>query len=212
MARRIVETVPDEVLNRDLERYRQMILELGASDAEIITADNVTIDERVRAKCMYPRCRHYGTNANCPPFSMDPDETKRLASRFRYAIFFRLRVPTKVVADKRSPEEDRELQLQLTARNNILLKIESEAFHDGHYLAVGFGGGACKLTYCHDEECQALKPGQSCRAPYRARASMESVGIDVFHMAARVGWDIYPIGKSPSDAPHASLAGIVFVR
>lgn len=212
MARRIVAEVADEVLMGDLERYRRTILEMGAADAEIITAGQVTVDERVRAKCTYPRCRHYGTNANCPPYSMDPEETRKLASRFRYAIFFRLRVPTEVVADKRGPEEERQLAAFLGSRSDILLRIEAEAFRDGYYFAVGFGGGACRLTYCRGEECQALKPGHGCRAPYRARASMESVGMDVFHMAASLGWDIFPIGKSPSDAPYASLAGIVFIH
>ncbi len=210
MVQRIVKEMPEERLLRDLERYRQMAADLGATDAEIITTDRVAADERVRAKCMYPRCRYFGTNANCPPHSMAPDETRRLADRFRYAVFFRVKVPIAVVADKRGPEEEKQLQLHLGMRNSIVARIESQAFYDGHYLAVGFGGGACKVTYCPKEECQALK-GQSCRAPLRARASMESVGMDVFRMAADLGWDIYPIGKSPCDAPHASLTGIVFI-
>ncbi len=48
-------------------------------------------------------------------------------------------------------------------------------------------------------------------APHRARASMEAVGIDVYKLATKVGWDIYPIGKAPSDAPYGTIAGIVFI-
>jgi len=211
MARRIEKEVSEEALVRDFARYKQLAVELGAADAEIVTADKVVIDERVRAKCRYPRCRHYGTNAHCPPYSMDLDETRKLVERFHYALFFRLIVPTAVVADKRSAEEDKQMRGFLEARSNIILQIESEAFHDGYYLAVGFGGGACKVFYCPDQDCQALKPGQSCRAPYKARSSMESVGMDAFRMAANQGWDIFPIAKKSSDAPHASFPGIVFI-
>lgn len=67
MVSRIVERVADDVLKQDLEKYRQRALEFGATDAKIITADMVIIDDRVRAKCIYPLCDNYGSNANCPP-------------------------------------------------------------------------------------------------------------------------------------------------
>ena len=59
MVRKIVEKLPDDVLQRDLEKYRQRALELGAADAKIITTDIIALDERVRAKCTWPRCRGY---------------------------------------------------------------------------------------------------------------------------------------------------------
>ena len=67
MVRKIVEYIPDEQLHNDLEKYRQHTIQLGATDAKIITADMVIIDERVRAKCIYPKCEYYGTSAHCPP-------------------------------------------------------------------------------------------------------------------------------------------------
>jgi hypothetical protein len=43
---------------------------------------------------------------------------------------------------------------------------------------------------------------------------MEAVGIDVYKMAAALGWDIYPIGSSakPEDFPKGTLAGLVIVQ
>jgi predicted metal-binding protein len=67
MARKIVEEIPEEQLQQDLERYTRRATELGATDAKIITTDQVVIDERVLAKCTYPKCPGYGTNANCLP-------------------------------------------------------------------------------------------------------------------------------------------------
>jgi hypothetical protein len=43
---------------------------------------------------------------------------------------------------------------------------------------------------------------------------MEAVGIDVFKLLSKVGWDVYPIGykeAAPSLVPCAVAAGIVFV-
>jgi len=42
---------------------------------------------------------------------------------------------------------------------------------------------------------------------------MEAVGIDAFTMAAKVGWDIYPIGGStlPDKVPHGTKLGLVLI-
>jgi len=49
MVRKIVEKVPDEQLQKDLKKYRQRALELGATAAKIITTDMVLIGDRVLA-------------------------------------------------------------------------------------------------------------------------------------------------------------------
>ncbi|MFC2019636.1 hypothetical protein ACFLU4_06795 [Chloroflexota bacterium] len=56
MVNKILAEIPPEQLERDLERYNQLALDTGATNAAIITADKVIIDERVRAKCIYPKC------------------------------------------------------------------------------------------------------------------------------------------------------------
>ncbi len=40
---------------------------------------------------------------------------------------------------------------------------------------------------------------------------MEAVGMNAFQMAASVGWDIYPIGKStcPDEVPYGNRLGFV---
>jgi len=42
---------------------------------------------------------------------------------------------------------------------------------------------------------------------------MEAVGMDVFRMATKAGWDVYPIGASidPSEVPFGAVYGIVFI-
>jgi len=212
MVRKIVEKIPDEVLQQDLEKYRQRALQLGATDAKVITTDMILIDDRVLAKCTYPRCPSYGTNANCPPYAMELALVRRIVNNFRYAIFTKLEVPSKEVAGPESREKRLSVPSQIK-NHEIVAKIETEAFYDGYHLALGFADGPCKNAFCPNTECSALVTGQSCKHFPMARASMEAVGMDAYTMAAKVGWDIYPIGRSlpPSEVPHGTKLGLVLI-
>jgi len=212
VVRKIVEKVPDEVLQQDLEKYRQRALELGATDAKIITTDMVVIDERVRAKCIIPLCAGYGSSVNCPPYALDLDLIRKVVNEFRYAIFSKLEVSTAKIA---GPEARKKRWPVPYGRKNfeIVGRIEAEAFGDGYYLATGFAGGSCKRIFCPEIECSALKPGQACRFPLKARTSMEGAGMDVYAMATKAGWDIYPLGKAapPPGVPFGAMLGLVLI-
>ena len=213
MARKIRVNITAQQVQEDLEKYRQRALDLGATDSKIITTDAVVIDERVLAKCVYPKCSRYGTNANCPPYAMPVGQVRKIVEGFRYAIFIKLEIPSTDIAGT----EARDKRLTAPARNKvqeIVAKIEAEAYFDGYYLALGFACGSCKTVFCPDQDCSALIPGQSCRAPLKARSSMEAVGMDAFLMAARVGWDVYPIGASlsPSEVSHGVRLGLVLIH
>jgi predicted metal-binding protein len=212
MVRSIVETVPDEVLQQDLEKYRQRAIELGATDARVITTDMVLIDERVRAKCIVPLCRNYGTTPNCPPHTMELDLVRKIVKNFRYAIFFMLRVPSQELTNP-DFKQKRSGAISSIKQSQIIAKLESEAFYDGYHLAMAFGGGPCQPYLCQDQECAAMAPGQRCRHPLKARPSMEAVGMDAYLMATKVGWKIYPIGGSvsSSEIPCGHRLGLVLI-
>ena len=212
MVRKIVEKVPEEVLQQDLEKYRKKALELGATDAKIITTDMILIDERVRAKCIVTICSSLGANPNCPPYAMDLDLVRKVVNNFRYAIFYMIKVPSREIAG--SEYKEKKLGARSAMKNwEISAKLESEAFYDGYHLAMAFAGGLCNPYLCPNEDCSALVRGQSCRHPYIARPSMEGVGMNAYTMAAKVGWDIYPIGRSasPSEIPHGTKLGLVLI-
>jgi predicted metal-binding protein len=210
MVRKIVENIPEDLIKEDLEKYRKRALELGATDAKIITSDDIVIDERVRAKCIYPKCPWYGTNAQCPPHAMDIDMTRKLVQRYKHGLFLDIVVPPEIVTDgaKRRAHVSSGLKM-----HEIVSKIEAEAFYDGYHLALGFGVGPCKSYFCPEVECSALTPGQGCRHPLKARASMEGIGMDAYSMAAKAGWDIYPVGSqtSPDKLPHGHRLGLVLI-
>lgn len=103
--------------------------------------------------------------------------------------------------------------MDLRKLHEIVSKVESDAFYDGYYLAMGFAGGPCKRAFCYNAECNALTSGKGCRHNLIARPSMEAVGMNCFKMAANEGWDIYPIGKKtcPEDVAHGTRLGLVLI-
>jgi len=212
MVRKIAERIPADLLQKDLEKYREKAIKLGATDAKVITSDMVIIDERVRAKCIYPKCSSYGTSAHCPPHVPDLQYVRELIGKYEYAIFIDIRVPSELLAGPTVVKLKSSIPSGLKIYE-IVSKIEAAAFYDGYYLALGFGAGPCKPHFCPDVECSALNLGQRCRHALRARASMEAMGMDVYAMATKVGWDIYPIGAGvePSAVPHGHRLGIVFI-
>lgn len=202
-----------ETCKPDLERYRLMAIELGAGDAKVIENDQVIVEERVRGKCVIPKCGYYGTNINCPPYSPSVSEIESLLKEYQYGIFVKLIVPSDVVAGEEAFAEGT-INTFRKKLYEIVSGIESQAFYDGYYLAMGFAvedpaREHSVLTWSGS----ALVLGKGCRHPLWARPSMESVGVNGFAMAARVGWDIYLIGKtvSPNDVPHGTFLGLVLV-
>lgn len=187
-----------------MERYRRRAIELGATDAKVITSDMVIIDERVRAKCTNPKCDFYGTNANCPPYVPDLDMTRKVVERYRYGVFTMLRCDTEELIKRTS---------RVQAKNfEIVCKLEAEAFYDGYHLAQAFGGGPCKQLWCVDKDCVVLE-GKTCPLGLKSHFSMEGTGMDAFSMAINVGWEIYPIGTcmDPAEAPFGTKLGLVLI-
>ncbi|MCX5854456.1 MAG: DUF2284 domain-containing protein, partial [Deltaproteobacteria bacterium] len=70
-------------LEEDLERYRQRALDMGASNAAILGADEIPVDERVTLKCQIPRCFGYGVCAHCPPNTLKPEELRGILRKYR---------------------------------------------------------------------------------------------------------------------------------
>jgi len=199
-------------VQENLVRYRDKVLEMGASHAAIVPVDQIPVDDRVTLKCRVPRCFGYGVSAHCPPHAMKPSELREYLEKYRWSVFFTKDVPPEVIVRDKATIKERVAAYQDVYK--IVSEIESMAFYDGHYLAFGFGAGSCRHTFCGQEKtCQAMQ-GERCRFSLLARSSMEAVGIDVYRMIASHGWDIYPIGSAakPGSMPKGTLAGIVIVR
>ena len=205
--------VTNGVLRADLERYRELALELGASDAKVVPTEWISVDERVRLKCLVPRCLRAGETPNCPPNAPDLDLVRRAIGRFSWAILLKTDVgPIEEYAPGagKTKEEKRRTLSFHKASAEVVCELESEAYKDGYHLAMGFGGGSCKDYLCQGILCQYLDSGR-CRFPHRARPAMEAVGIDVVSLARKVGWEIYALVDDLSAIPCAISVGMVLI-
>ena len=200
-----------ELLKKNLDRYVALAFESGASNAVIVPADQIVVDERVRMKCRFPLCSEYGACMNCPPNTGTIEETKDRLALFKYAVIMKLDVARERIAGAAARGDEGVEDLKKLCK--IISDVESAAFYDGYYFATGFSSASCHFVWCRGLECQALA-GKGCRHRARAYTSMESVGIDVYRLAASIGWDIYPIGMSATadEIPHGSRCGMVLIH
>lgn len=154
---------------RDIEvRLRRQ----GASAVKAVAISDVVVDERVRLKCQIPICDSYGKNLMCPPHVPSVAVFRDALAQYDKAILIQMKaaLPHSIAngpsADVYDPAK------KLHAMVNL---AEKWAF-DGHFrFATGLIGGCCRLC----DECVVVKNGRFCRHPFKARPSMEAMGIDV---------------------------------
>ncbi|WNY22779.1 hypothetical protein MmiHf6_00640 [Methanimicrococcus hongohii] len=163
--------------------------EAGAVEALYIDAEDVVVDDRVRLKCFVPLCRHYG-DLVCPPNVPTPDEFRKYLSLYRFAILLSTQYdnPPKPASLIDSEKVSNEIRKKSTDLSEILLKLEAVSLQKGYRFAAGFTGGSCH--YC--DAC--VKTGGECKTPYRARPSMEAVGVDVVGTLQKVDMSLeFPV-------------------
>jgi predicted metal-binding protein len=212
-------TVAEDELYHDLERFRQKALEFGASAAEVIPASDVVVQERVWLKCLVPLCHMAGTNPNCPPNTPQPDFVRKALSQYRWAVLFKRDVTPLEEYVATSTAQQKERPGLAIGKNfhrktvEIVGRLEVYAQTEGYDLAMGFASGTCRVNLCNGAPCAFMEKGE-CRFSMRARPSMEGVGIDVFDLCHKVGWDVYMIRNIEPDLsiiPSAVSVGIVFI-
>ncbi len=213
--RRITPHISEKQLESDLQKYVSLVKTFGAADAKVIETKELVIDERVKMKCLIPICYRYGNSAFCPPNSPSVELMEKVIGKYKYGILIKHEVTPK--RDFVNPGKGKIYLTRIAKHHRELMrlvaKLEIVAFNDGYYLAMGFGGGSCKAVLCKGAPCARLQ-GESCRFPLVARPSMESVGIDAFNIASKVGWEIYPIGPKdadPEQIPCALSVGLLLI-
>ncbi len=215
----------DRSLNH-LELLRALALKSGADDATIILASDVIVDPRVRFKCMIPKCYMSGNCYHCPPYGYSIKEVRAIVAQYEWAVFFRKKVNSSIIAAKNIHEavdsgimDDKGNAINLGGHYILVFTIakllQKKAREMGHDLTHGFAAGNCRDPFCHlQPTCQNLITGKGCRHPELSSFSMESSGMDVYKMAARAGWDQFPIGGmcEPDSVPQGSLMGLLLIN
>jgi predicted metal-binding protein len=212
-ARPLGKVVDQKTLKADLEHYRGLALKLGASDAMVVPANHISVDERVRLKCTIPRCPRAGETPNCPPYAPDLELVRRGIDRYSWAILLKCHIsPIEEYIPGRgtTKAEQRRVLLFHKKGSEVVCGLERQAYKDGYHLALGLGGGSCKDYLCQGMICQFLDSGR-CRFPQRARPAIEAMGIDVMKLVNEAGWSAYALLDDLSIVPCAITVGLVFI-
>lgn len=151
----------------------------GASEVRVIKAADVIVDERVRLKCQVPICDSYGKNLMCPPYLPSVADFRDALARYDRALLVQLSVPLHRKAKGRT----RAVFDPARVLHELINLGERLCFEAGYRFATGLIGGCCRLC----ETCIVLEPEGHCRHPFRARPSMEAMGIDVIGTLENAG-------------------------
>ncbi|MBK5099947.1 MAG: DUF2284 domain-containing protein [Desulfobacteraceae bacterium] len=198
--------IEDDKLRTHIREYQQKAIELGASDAKIISPDMISIEDEIIEMCKAPLCEGYGKSANCPPHVMRPTEARVWIQGFHAAVVFKIDVAPELLLSNERFDSFREVYV-------ISAGLEAFSQDRGYLLSRGLAAGSCRPVFCNNIACAALTDEKQCRYPSLARPSMEALGINVFQLAKNLGWEIHPLlrDSDPKDAPTAMLAGLVLV-
>jgi predicted metal-binding protein len=196
-------------ISSHLQSILQEGLNAGMNQGEIITTDKIVVDDRVLYKCMFS-CSGYNANLTCPPFTMKPEETRRLLQQYSVGILYRkLDAPHSFCG----PEADENKRWARISRDlqNVMADLESKAFYKGFYFALAFGGGRCRLCSL-DGKCRGLE-NRTCIQPFMSKPPMEAVGIDVYSTLRAIDWKVSVMGKNtdPESVETAGYCGILLV-
>jgi len=152
----------------------------GASTVTPIPVSHIIVDERVRLKCQVPLCDSFHKNLMCPPFVLPVDEFRQALACYEEAILLQTEGLIDIMNDGK-PGGD---VFAPAGRLHDLVNLgEREAFRSGFRFAAGLIGGCCRLC----EVCVAIDNSRICRFPFRARPSMEAMGIDVVATLEQAG-------------------------
>jgi predicted metal-binding protein len=173
-----------------IKKIISALKEEGATQAILTKPSDVVVDDRVRLKCRIPICEAYGQNLMCPPHVPPVEEFRSALGKFSDALLIQL-----TVSLPRNPKDPRKDVFAAAKRLHELVNLgERTAFEQGFRFATGLIGGCCRLC----DECEGVKPGGRCAHPFKARPSMEAMGIDVTATIEKTGLKAapFPIDKS----------------
>lgn len=194
----------------DFDFLRKRALELGASDAKVIPASSVIVEERVVLKCKVG-CPNYGKTLACPPYTPSVEQFRKIVGEYSYALFMKFKSKAEADMDLQNNLSKSETETKLsnevkekTAKfwaqwkedKKTILKsvvtLEKEAMRKGYSLAIAFVSGHCQLC----EKCNL--ESKICIHPELARLSEDAVGVNVHKTAKNADIEyVFPFPKNP---------------
>jgi predicted metal-binding protein len=182
---------------------------LGASDATIVAAADISVEDDLAKLCFDLPCENHGLSAGCPPHVAGPSAFRELLRGYEQALVFKIEVPSQILLSN----ERREIFGLL---HQIAADVEQAAVQKGYRRSRGYAGGSCKQLFCRDRSaCQVVSDGRECRNPGRARPSMSGFGINVSKLMEIAGWKMKRIRSETDQAASSGMAtvcGLVLIE
>lgn len=182
---------------------------LGASAVEIISAEDIHVEERLAEFCRSPhRCPSYGLSPGCPPHAMQPAVFREMLQEYSYALVFKIDASISVLLGPERVEVARTIHL-------IAATIEQAACKNGFVQAKGLAAGSCKELYCQQEDCCLVLSRQAiCPHVDKVRPSLSAVGVNFQMVTEKIGWKFDKLTQENSKTNESTMglmAGIVLL-
>ena len=190
-----------------LEDLIQLACWLGASNAKIIPAAGISIEDDLANLCQESSCENYGQSASCPPHVSGPSGFRKLLNDYEQILVFKIDVPSEALFSSERPDIFRLL-------HEIAANIEQSAVQMGYRNSRAYAGGSCKRLFCPDHlECRVVSEGGECRNPDHARPSMSGFGINVSKLMLAAGWTMKRStpGIESGEASMGTVCGLVLI-
>lgn len=134
----------------------------GIDEALIIYTTKIETKDWLLLKCRYG-CSHYGKNHACPPYSIPPEDTRKLLREYTRAI---------LVIGKNNGGQDAK------AFKKAMLDIENALIINNFNKAIAMTTGPCIA-------CADCLHTDHCPFPEQKRPALEGVGIDILATVKR---------------------------
>ncbi|WP_281793613.1 DUF2284 domain-containing protein [Desulforhabdus amnigena] len=203
-----IEKMKEERDTAGLQELIQLACRLGASEAAVITAGDISVEDDLADLCKEPGCEKYGQAASCPPYVSGPSGFRELLRKYKRAVVFKIEVPSEVLFS----DERRDVFRLL---HEIAAGIERAAVLMGYRDSKAFAGGSCKDLFCQDHaRCRVVSEGGACRHPDHARPSMSGFGINVTKLMQATGWSMNRAvqGTGRDSTSMGTVCGLVLIQ
>jgi predicted metal-binding protein len=186
---------------QDFTFLADLAREAGATDAGIIPADKIIVEDRVRQKCLMG-CYESGRYLTCPPHTPPVEDFRKSLKDYHYALVVRFRSGTEFgegirysfwrnLLDPKTPQVSKESAVafigayigETRTLHRVMLDLEKAAFNAGYPFALTtICGPGCRLC----ETCNVQD--EKCIHPTMKRFAPEALGINVMKTAETRAW------------------------
>lgn len=197
------------LVQEKLDGLIELACSLGATEAVIVQAGALIVEDRFAALCAEPhRCLSYGLAPGCPPHAMQPNVFRELLHSYQQILVFKIDAPVTALMGLERLEIARNI-------HRIAANVEREAIHLGLPLARGLAAGSCKELFCQQQDvCVVLQGQLNCPHSELARPSLSALGVNFTLLTETLGWKFRKIDEkavAASEPAIGLMAGMVLL-